>query len=71
MRDFRIWLDVTRDLSLARGIARDADMYGDEQVTLLHRDRYHAAETVYLAEVNPQPLADIVVTTEYLPNLGS
>lgn len=61
MWDFRIWLEVTPDLSLARGIARDADREGREQASLLHRDRYHAAATIYLAEVDPQPLADIVI----------
>ncbi len=61
MWEFRIWLEVTPDQSLARGIARDADMEGHAQATLLHRDRYHAAATIYLAEVDPQPLADIVI----------
>jgi uridine kinase len=27
----------------------------------LHRDRYHAAEAIYLAEVDPRSLADVVV----------
>ena len=59
--DFRIWLDVNPDLSLARGIARDTDLEGHEQATRLHRDRYHTAELIYLAEVNPQPLADVII----------
>ena len=59
--DFRIWLDVNPDLSLARGIARDTDLEGHEQATLLHRDRYHTAELIYLTEVNPQPLADVII----------
>lgn len=59
--DYRIWLDVDAAQSLARGIARDAGMEGLEEATRLHRDRYHAAEMIYLAEVDPQSLADVVI----------
>ena len=27
----------------------------------MHRDRYHAAEMIYLAEVGPRDLADLVI----------
>lgn len=59
--DYRIWLDVDAEVSLARGIARDVDMEGIEGATRLHRDRYHAAELIYLAEVNPRALADLII----------
>jgi uridine kinase len=29
--------------------------------TRLHRDRYHAAEMIYLAEVDPRSLADVII----------
>src|SRR5215218_2007642 len=46
---------------LARGIARDAAMEGAEEATRLHRDRYHASELLYLAEVDARARADMVV----------
>ncbi len=27
----------------------------------MHRDRYHAAEMIYLAEVGPKSLADLII----------
>lgn len=60
--DYRIWLDVDPGLSLARGIARDTEAEGGpEEATRLHRDRYHAAELLYLAEVDPRARADVVI----------
>jgi uridine kinase len=60
--DFRIWIDVDSAVSLARGIERDtASEGGVDAATTLHRDRYHAAEEIYLAEVDPRSLADVVV----------
>ncbi len=59
--DFRIWLDVDFELSVQRGIARDTDMEGREAAEALHRDRYGAAERVYLAEVDPLARADLVI----------
>ncbi len=59
--DFRIWLDIDPTLALRRGIERDAEMEGEEEAERLHRDRYHAAEMIYLAEVNPELLADIAI----------
>jgi uridine kinase len=59
--DFRIWLDVDPEVSLARGIARDTGREGVDGATRLHRDRYHAAELIYIAEVEPTSLADVVI----------
>ena len=59
--DYRIWLDVGADVALARGIARDTEMEGLDEATRVHRDRYHAAERIYLAEVDPLSLADLVI----------
>jgi len=60
--DFRIWIDVDPAASLARGIERDTVSEGGvDAATKLHRDRYHAAEAIYLAEVDPRALADVVV----------
>jgi uridine kinase len=59
--DYRIWLEVGADLALRRGVARDAPMEGAREAASVHRDRYGAAETIYLAEVGPRSLADLVI----------
>ena len=59
--DLRIWLDIDADLSLRRGIERDGDAEGRDEAERLHRDRYHASEQIYLAEVNPVARADLVI----------
>lgn len=59
--EYRIWLDVDPETALRRGIERDRAAEGLEEATRVHRDRYHAAETIYLAEVRPQALADLII----------
>lgn len=59
--EYRIWLDVDPATALRRGIARDSAAEGAEEAARVHRDRYHAAEAIYLAEVEPQSLADLVI----------
>lgn len=59
--EYRIWLDVDPELAIRRGIFRDAAMEGFEEAARLHRDRYHASEMIYLAEVRPQSAADIII----------
>jgi uridine kinase len=58
--DYRIWLHVDPDTSLQRGAARDRDWAGSG-AEALHRDRYLAAERLYVDEVDPIRLADVVV----------
>jgi uridine kinase len=59
--DFRIWLDVPAELALIRGIARDERREGADEAERVHRDRYHAAELLYIAEVDPRARADVVI----------
>lgn len=59
--DVRIWLEVDAGLALRRGIARDAEREGLAGATHLHRDRYGAAEAIYLDEVDPRSRADVIV----------
>ena len=66
--DCRIWLDVDSGLARRRGVSRDAVMEGIEEATRLHRDRYHAAEMIYLAEVRPRSLADVVIDNRDFAN---
>jgi len=59
--EYRIWLDVDPETALSRGIARDGAAEGAEEAARVHRDRYHAAAAIYLAEVDPQCLADVII----------
>jgi uridine kinase len=59
--EYRIWLEVDPDTALWRGIARDRATEGVEEATRVHRDRYHVAEMIYLAEVRPQTLAHVII----------
>jgi uridine kinase len=57
-----IYLDVTFDVALARGVARDAEAFGGrDAATEAFTHRYHAAGHRYLAEVDPRRRATIVV----------
>jgi uridine kinase len=60
--DFRIWVEIPAELSVRRGIERDAEATGDaEQAEELHRDRYLAGELLYIDEVNPRSLVDVIL----------
>jgi uridine kinase len=59
--EYRIWLDVDPETALRRGIVWDSAAEGAEEAARLHRDRYHAAEMIYLAEVGPRSLADVII----------
>jgi uridine kinase len=59
--DYRIWLEVSPEMALARGIARDSAREGAAAAVRVHRDRYHPAESIYLAEVGPRSLADVII----------
>ena len=59
--DFTIWLDVNADVSLERGVRRDAAMEGSDSAERLHRDRYRVAEEIYVTEVDPRSLVDVVI----------
>ncbi|GAA3392243.1 hypothetical protein GCM10020369_53200 [Cryptosporangium minutisporangium] len=58
--DFRVWLDVDERSSVHRGTRRDQGWAG-AHAEAVHRDRYLAAERLYLAEVDPLRLADVVI----------
>jgi uridine kinase len=59
--DLRIWLDVPAEVSLARGVDRDAESEGRSEAERIHRDRYHESERIYIAEVDPVSKADVVI----------
>jgi len=60
--DLRIWVDVDPELSVARGTSRDAELEGSaDAAEALHRDRYLAAELLYLDEVDPLAVVEVIV----------
>ncbi|MFF5111473.1 uridine kinase [Streptosporangium sp. NPDC000509] len=58
--DFRIRLETLPEISLRRGAERDRDWAGSE-AEALHRERYLLSEGLYVAEVDPLRLADVVI----------
>ena len=58
--ELRIWLEVDPEVSVRRGVKRDEDWAGSE-AEAVHRDRYLVAERLYLAEVDPIGLVDVVI----------
>lgn len=59
--DYRVWIDVSPEVVLARGIARDTELEGLEAAEQVHRDRYHVAEQIYVAECDPKAKADVII----------
>jgi uridine kinase len=60
--DLRIWVEITAELSVRRGVERDAEAAGSAQeAEVLHCDRYLAGELLYITEVDPRSLADVIV----------
>jgi uridine kinase len=63
--DLRIWLEIDAERSVARGIARDADLDGGAPASeTRYRDRYLASELLYRREVDPYARADVVVDND-------
>jgi uridine kinase len=60
--DCAIYLRASFAAARERGAARDAELLGSKQEALrLFDERYHAAQRRYLAEVDPEAAADILV----------
>lgn len=59
--EYRIWLEVDPQIALSRAISRDCVAEGFQEAARLHRDRYRVSEMIYLAEVRPQTLADVII----------
>jgi hypothetical protein len=53
------WRDFDPEVSLHR-VGRDEDWAGSD-AEAVHRDRYHVSEQLYLAEVDPVRLVDVVI----------
>jgi uridine kinase len=60
--DLRIWVEIDAELSVRRGIERDAETLGDAvEAEALHRDRYLVGELLYIKEVDPRSFVDVIV----------
>ena len=59
--DYRIWLEVDPAVALERGVHRDQSREGAEEAARVHRERYGAAEELYVSEVGPRWRADVVL----------
>jgi uridine kinase len=60
--DLTIFLRCPFAAAEARGVARDAELLGGEdEARRLFRQRYHAAQRRYLADVDPERRADVVI----------
>lgn len=60
--DLRIWVEIAAELSVRRGVERDAEAYTSaEAAEALHRDRYLAGELLYVAEVDPRSFVDVII----------
>ena len=59
--DLRLWIDIPADVAIARGIERDTEMEGLADAERHHRDRYHAAEQIYVDEADPVSKADVII----------
>lgn len=66
--DLRIWVDIDAELSIRRGTHRDEAREGADVAEALHRDRYGPAEEIYMAEVEPLALADVIVDNSEFDN---
>lgn len=65
--DLTIWLSIDPELSIARGVERDAEAEGGRDAAeALHRDRYLAAELIYLEAVDPTARADIIIDNTHI-----
>lgn len=58
--DFRIWLQIDPELSISRGSPRDVAVGAVDAESLI-RDRYLGSEQLYIQEVDPMAVADLVI----------
>jgi uridine kinase len=60
--DLRIWVEIDPELSVRRGLERDAAMDGSpEEAETLHRDRFLRGELLYVEEVDPRSLVEVII----------
>jgi uridine kinase len=69
--DFRIFIEIDFETCLARALDRDIALFGStENITHRYRTRYFPAQRLYLDNVKPQALADVIVENNHIWNTG-
>jgi uridine kinase len=61
-----VWLDVSPEVALDRGVLRDTTRDGAAQALRTHRDRYLPSQMIYQREAQPRTRADIVIDNDKL-----
>lgn len=60
--DFKIYLDVPFDVALQRMLKRDADLFETEEEEIkLFESRYKPGQQLYMNEVDPKKISDVVI----------
>jgi uridine kinase len=60
--DFRIFVQASFDVTVARAVSRDAHSFGTAaDIRERYLKRYVPGQRLYLSEVRPETLADVVV----------
>jgi uridine kinase len=60
--DFKIFVDINFQTSLARALERDIYLFGDKQEILKrYQERYIPGQQIYLESVNPKTKADVII----------
>ena len=67
--DYRIFVHADFDVTLARAMTRDAELFGSADATEdRYRRRYIPGQQMYLAEVPPREIADVCVLNNSITN---
>jgi len=69
--DYRIFVNTSFDVALARGLARDSTMLGGEKAArTAYQSRYHAAARLYISNRHPAETASVIVDNDDLDAPG-
>jgi uridine kinase len=65
--DFKIFVEVDLQTSLARALKRDPDLFGDsETIIKRYQKKYIPGQQIYLETVQPKSKADVIVANHDL-----
>ncbi|WP_064967904.1 hypothetical protein [Tenacibaculum ovolyticum] len=68
--DLKIYLKTSFEIAMKRGVERDKDSLGGVELTKeKYEKRYHESSRMYLAENEPEKIADIVIDNSDFNNL--
>jgi uridine kinase len=69
--DYRIFVNTSFSVALARGLARDSTMLGGEEAArTAYQLRYHAAAHLYISDRHPAETASVIVDNDELDAPG-